>query len=80
MASSFSEFLSFHVTKQINLFPWLPLLTLNLPFTKVNLVFQGNYIGTMHLAPQKNVGDTVPKLDSANGDVMNGMRPVSWQA
>ena len=77
--------------------------TVNLPFTKVNLVFQGTYIGTMHLAPQKTmelgtllhprrVGHTVPKLGytnfyrthsshlSANGDVLNGMRSVSWQA
>ena len=52
--------------------------TLNLPFTKINLVFHWNYVGTMHLAPQKTmeppnrmlhprrVGDTVPKLDYTN--------------
>ena len=85
MTSSFSELLSFHVTKQINLFPWLPLFWTCLS-PKSSLFFRELYrrnafgpsknngtgnprIGCWH---PRRLGDIVPKLDYTNGASISG--------
>ena len=68
MASSFSELLGLHVTKQISLFPLLPYF--EPAFHQSQPCFSGelcrhNALGPSMLHPRR-VGDTVPKLDYTN--------------